>query len=105
MDDLLSSLLDTEMFNYAQFITSELRASSPYRTGNMQRSISLVSVDNNFIDIVISVDYASYVNEQKKHYHWVQNVLDRCSRCIAGNNVDSSALNAGVSYEVLYGGK
>lgn len=90
-----------DMINTANFIASELRASSPYRTGNMQRSIAVVAIDDTTIDIVIAVDYASYVNEQKKHYKWIQRVLDRSIRCLTQNEFDGSLLN----YDVFYGGR
>lgn len=105
MDELSLKNTNVDMINFATFLTNELRASSPYRTGNMQRSIALVNVDNQFIDIVISVDYASYVNEQEKHYHWIEKVIDRCARSFAENNVDNSSLLTGISYDVLYGSK
>ena len=94
-----------DMINTANFIASELRASSPYRTGNMQRSIAVVAVDDTAIDIVIAVDYASYVNEQKKHYKWIQRVLDRCARCLNQGDFDNTSLITGLSYDVIYGGK
>lgn len=90
-----------EFLAFATFLASELRASSPYKTGNMQRSIATVVVDDNAIDVVIAVDYASYVNDKGKHKEWVERVVNRCSRCYFQNNVDDTSMKTGIRYEVI----
>lgn len=85
----------------ASFIASEMRASSPYRTGNMQRSIVTVVVDDNTVDVIVAVDYASYVNDKGKHKDWIKNVVERCVRCIFGNDVDDGSLLTGISYDII----
>lgn len=97
--------MNNDTINVANFIANELRASSPYKTGNMQRSIAVVTIDNDTIDIVIAVDYASYVNNQKKHYHWIETVLDRCARCLTQGDFDDTNMRTGISYDIIYGGK
>lgn len=87
-DELELNLIDTDTINLATFLVSELQANSPYKTGNMQRSIALLEVNNSAIDIIISVDYASYVNNQTKHYHWIEKVIDRCTRSYSQNNIN-----------------
>jgi len=85
----------------ASFIANEMRASSPYRTGNMQRSIVTVVVDDNTVDVIVAVDYASYVNDKGKHKDWIQNVIQRCVRCVFGNDIDDASAITGISYEVI----
>lgn len=89
-----------ELFNYANFVKTEMQASSPYRTGNMQRSIVLVMVDEQTIDLVISVPYASYVNNYGKHKGWVKNVLARCARAMYGE-ADTMSADTGLPIEAI----
>lgn len=89
-----------ELFNYAMFVKSEMQASSPYRTGNMQRSIMLVYLDETTIDLVIPVSYASYVNNKGKHKGWVKNVLSRCARAKYGE-ADTMSADTGLPIEAI----
>lgn len=101
--------MDNDLVNFAKLVASELRAEcikgkQLYITGNMQRSITVASVNDDFVDVVIATDYASYTNTRGKQTGWVQRVIDRASRCFASNNnVDNDALN-GMVANVYYGG-
>lgn len=92
------------MVNLAEFIASELRAMmipnvQLYQSGAMQSSVAVVAVDENYIDIVIATDYASYTNTRGKHAGWVERTIDRCCRCYAeNNNVENEFYNGIVSY-------
>lgn len=96
--------MDTDMVNLAEFIASELRAMmipnvQLYQSGAMQSSVAVVAVDENYIDIVIATDYASYTNTRGKHAGWVERTIDRCCRCYAeNNNVENEFYNGIVSY-------
>lgn len=99
--------MDNSMLNLALFIKTELQADSPIKTGNMRSSIEIVQVGDNYVDIVVATDYASYVNERQtgnprtNHYHWIQATLDRACRCLC-EDVESDKLN-GLQFDVNYG--
>lgn len=93
--------MDAELLAFSVMVANELRASSPYKTGNMQRSINTIVIDEDCIDIVVAVDYASYVNDKGIHQNWVEKVVERCVRSYFSNNVDDSSLKTGVRYDVL----
>lgn len=88
-----------ELVNYANFLASELRANmipniKLYRTGNMKSSVSVVSVNDDAIEVVIATDYASYTNEKGIWAGWVESTINRVSRCYStGNDVSSEDLN------------
>ena len=93
------------MVNLAVFIADGLQkvmhTGYLYVTGNMQRSVTVVAVNEDFIDIVIATDYASYTNERGKTAGWVEKHVDRLCRAYASNNnVD----NADLTGEIMYGG-
>ena len=98
--------MDADMVNLANFVASELRAMmipnvQLYRTGNMQGSVTVVSVSDEFIDIVIATDYASYTNTRGKHAGWIERTVDRACRAFASNNdVD----NVDLTGNIIYGG-
>lgn len=94
-------MIDQELLNFAVFSQYELMASSPYKTGNMQRSIATIVIDDNTIDIIIAVDYASYVNACTKWKNWVERVMARCARCKYGNAVDTKSMDTGLNPNVL----
>ena len=94
------------MVNLAQFAASELRAMmipnvQLYRTGNMQGSVVVASVDENFIDIIISTDYASFTNTRGRHTGWIEQTIDRVCRAYASNN---NVENSGIVGQIIYGG-
>ena len=96
--------MDSDMVNLGQFVASELRAmmipgKQLYQSGNMRGSVSVVAVNDEFIDIVIATDYASYTNTKGRMAGWIERTVDRCCRCFAeNNNVESDYLNGMISY-------
>lgn len=94
------------MVNLAQFVASELRAVmipgiQLYKSGNMQRSVAVVNVSEDFIDIIIATDYASFTNTKGRHAGWIEETLDRACRAFcSNNNVDNEFLNG----QIVYGG-
>ena len=96
--------MDIDMVNLASFIAGELRAMmipniQLYQSGNMKSSVAVVSVNENFIDIVIATDYASFTNTKGKHAGWVEKTVDRCCRCYSeNNNVENEIIEGTVSY-------
>lgn len=94
------------MINLGTFIASELRAMmipgvQLYKTGNMQGSVNVVAVGEDFIDIIIATDYASYTNTKGRHTGWVERTVDRACRAYASNNnVD----NVDLTGTIFYGG-
>lgn len=98
--------MDVDMTNLAIFMASELRAmmipgKQLYKSGNMRSSVVVVNVNEDFVDIVIATDYASYTNTRGRMSGWIEQTVDRCCRCFAENNgVDNSLLSG----EIIYGG-
>lgn len=98
--------MDNDLVNLANFVASELRAMmipgvQLYRTGNMQGSVNVVAVGEDFIDIVIATDYASFTNTRGRHAGWVEQTIDRVCRAYASNNnVD----NESIVGQIIYGG-
>lgn len=96
--------MDTDMVNLAQFIANELRAMmipglQLYRSGNMKGSVTVVAVNEEFVDIVIATDYASFTNERGRMAGWIEKTIDRCCRCYAeNNNVENEQLQGIISY-------
>ena len=92
-------MLNVELLNFVHFLTVELQASSPIKTGNMQRSIGYLMIDDSTIDIFVAVQYATYVNdlERSKHYHWIQRVLERATRAFFGT------ADVTINYDILEG--
>ena len=98
--------MDIDMINFAQFAAAELRAMmipnvQLYRTGNMQSSVTVVTVNDDFIDIIIATDYASYTNTRGKHAGWIDKTIDRVCRAYASNN---NVENESIVGEIIYGG-
>ena len=98
--------MDIDMVNLGSFIADELRAMmipgvQLYKTGNMKGSVTVVAVNEDFIDIVIATDYASFTNTRGRMAGWVERTVDRACRAYASNNnVD----NADLTGEIMYGG-
>lgn len=97
--------MDADMLNLANFIASELRAQmipnvQLYRTGNMQASVVPVVIEEDYIDIVIATDYASYTNTRGRMAGWIDKTIDRCCRCYCENNgVENTAITGFITYE------
>lgn len=100
-------MINQELLNFANFLCSELRAmcikgKQLYVTGNMQRSIVTLAINDDNIDIVIATSYASYTNTRGKMAEWVEKTIRRCARCYAqNNNVDDDAIN-GIVTNIRY---
>lgn len=96
--------MDNDLVNFANFISTELRANmipniKLYRTGNMKSSVSVVSVNEDYVDIVIATDYASYTNTRGKWSGWVESTIDRCARCYSSeNDVSNEEINGVITY-------
>lgn len=92
------------MVNLAAFIASELRAmmipgKQLYQSGNMRSSVYVVTVNDQFIDIIIATDYASNTNTKGRMAGWIEKTVDRACRCYAENNmVDNEAITGTITY-------
>lgn len=97
--------MDTDMTNLANFVASELRAMmipgiQLYQSGTMRASVDVVTVNDKYVDIIISTDYASFTNTRGRMAGWIEKTIDRCCRCYAqNNNVESEYLSGIISYE------
>ena len=97
--------MDTDMANLATFIADELRAMmipnvQLYQSGNMKSSVAVVAVGDDFIDIVIATDYASFTNTKGRNAGWVERTIDRCCRCYSENNdVSNESLEGIITYQ------
>ena len=98
--------MDNDMLNLAVFVADEIRAmmiphKQLYQSGNMRGSVVVATVNDEYVDIVISTDYASYTNLRGRMAGWVESTVDRCCRCFAeNNNVDNSLFEN----SIIYGG-
>lgn len=94
--------MDPDMLNFAQFIVDQLQGmmipdEHLYISGNMQRATMVAGVGEDYIDIVIATDYASYTNVRGRMAGWVERTVDRASRCYTtNNNVENASLNGTV---------
>ena len=75
-------MADEELINAATFYIAELRASmipnvKLYRSGNMQSSVVVGQVGEDFIDIIIGVPYASFTNDRGK---WQADAIRQMSK-------------------------
>ena len=97
--------MDTDMTNLAQFVASELRAMmipgvQLYKSGTMRGSVAVVAINEQYVDIVIATDYASYTNTRGRMAGWVERTVDRCCRCYSqNNNVESQYLSGVINYD------
>lgn len=97
--------MDTDMTNLAQFIATELRGmmvkdEQLYKSGKMRRSVVVATVNDEYLDIIIATDYASFTNTRGRMAGWVERTVDRCCRCYSqNNNVESQYLSGIISYE------
>lgn len=94
------------MINLAMFAASELRAMmipgvQLYKTGNMHGSVTVVTVNDNFIDIIIATDYASFTNTRGRMAGWIERTIDRVCRAYASNN---NVENESITGQIIYGG-
>lgn len=95
--------MDIDMVNVGRFIAAELRAMmipnvQLYQSGNMRNSVVVVTVNEDFVDIIIATDYASYTNTRGKMAGWIERTIDRCCRAYASNNNTENELISGTIY-------
>ena len=96
--------MDIDMVNLAIFIADELRKMmipevQLYQSGDMQSSVAVVAIEEDYIDVVIATDYASYTNTRGRMAGWVERTIDRCCRCYAeDNDVTNESLNGIIEY-------
>ena len=96
--------MDSDMVNLACFIKTQLenmciKDKQLYVSGNMQKSIAVVAVNEEFVDIVIATDYASFTNERGRMAGWIERTVDKaCRRFAEDNNVENEQINGIISY-------
>lgn len=88
--------MNEDLVNLADFIATELSAvgipkKKLYQTGNMMSSITPVSVGDNYLEIVIATDYASFTNLRGKWAGWVEQNVARILRCYQTENITDLA--------------
>jgi len=88
-------MADEDLLNAAAWLVNGLQSVMVpgylLRTGNMQRSVMIYQIGENFIDVVIAVDYASYTNEgNKKTSGWLETHVPRIMRAYADHVRDKS---------------
>lgn len=95
-----------ELLNLAQLVIGDLRAQmipnqQLYRTGNMKSSVTIVAVNEEYVDIVIATDYASYTNTRGRLKGWIERVVDNCCRAYSSNNdVENESIVGNIDYGV-----
>lgn len=93
------------MVNLANVLSNELRAQmipniQLYKTGNMRASVQVIAINENYVDVVIATDYASYTNTRGRMAGWIDSVVDRVCRAYAGDNgVENDKISGLISYE------
>lgn len=91
--------MNLDMQNLANEIVNNLKAVSPYKTGNMKRSITLVQVEDTYCDIIVAVPYASFVNQKGIHQGWIErSVANTCRAFASNNNVEDLSLMGTLTY-------
>lgn len=96
-------MIKEKLINFGLYCVSELQASSPYLEGNMRRAITLINIEGgeNYVDIIIAVDYASYVNDGKPagsknervHKGWINRTMERATASYVSNLVKAPKYN------------
>ena len=102
-------MVDEDLMNYAKFLCQELSAvgipdKKLYRTGNMMHSIRVVTVGQDWVDIIIATDYASFTNSRGKWTGWIEKTIREASRCYAENNDVEDFTNGNIGATLIYGG-
>ena len=96
--------MDTDMVNLACFIKTQLenmciKDKQLYVSGKMQASMAVVAVNEEYVDIVIATDYASFTNERGRMAGWIERTVDKACRSYAeNNNVENEQLQGMISY-------
>ena len=102
--------MNEHLINLAKVVASELRAQMVpnkrlYRTGNMKRSVAVIAIDEDNVDVVIATDYASYTNNRGRFAGWVQETTSKAiqSYCSA-QKVDELSAFGIINPQFIYGG-
>lgn len=101
--------MDEDLLNFASFLCQELSAvgipdKKLYRTGNMMANIRIVQVGQDYVDIVIATDYASYTNTRGKWAGWVEKTIREAAKCYAENNNVEDFVTGNIGATLFYGG-
>lgn len=102
--------MNEHLVNLAKVVASELRAQMVpnkrlYRTGNMKRSVAVIAIDDENVDVVIATDYASYTNTRGRFAGWVQSTTSKAIQayCSAQRVEDLTAFGI-IDPQYIYGG-
>lgn len=102
--------MNEHLVNLAKVVASELRAQMVpnkrlYRTGNMKRSVAVIAIDDENVDVVIATDYASYTNTRGRFAGWVQSTTSKAIQayCSAQRVEDLTAFGI-INPQYIYGG-
>lgn len=102
--------MDQHLINLAKVVATQLRDQMVkdkrlYRTGNMKRSVAVITIDEKNVDVVIATDYASFTNTRGKYAGWVQTTTTKAIQayCSAQNVEDLSAFGI-INPQYIYGG-
>jgi len=102
--------MNAHLTNLASVVAAELRAQMVpgkrlYKTGNMKRSVAVITIDDKTVDVVIATDYASYTDERGRYAGWVQQAASKAigAYCTAQNVEDLTAFGM-ISPSYIYGG-
>ena len=102
--------MNEHLINLAKVVASELRAQMVpnkrlYRTGNMKRSVAVIAIDEDNVDVVIATDYASYTNTRGRFAGWVQATTTKAIQAYcSAQKVDDLTAFGIVNPQFIYGG-
>lgn len=102
--------MNEHLINLAKVVASELRAQMVpnkrlYRTGNMKRSVAVIAVDEDNVDVVIATDYASFTNTRGRFAGWVQATTTKAIQAYcSAQKVDDLMAFGIVNPQFIYGG-
>ena len=102
--------MNPHLTNLASVVAAGLRAQMVpgkrlYRTGNMKRSVSVITIDDTAVDVVIATDYASYTDSRGRFAGWVKEATTKAvgAYCTAQNVEDLTAFGI-IDPSYVYGG-
>ena len=102
--------MNEHLINLAKVVASELRAQMVpnkrlYRTGNMKRSVAVIAIDEDNVDVVIATDYASFTNTRGRFAGWVQATTAKAIQAYcSAQKVDDLTAFGIVNPQFIYGG-
>lgn len=102
--------MNEHLVNLAKVVASQLRDymvpnKRLYITGNMRRSVAVIAIDDENVDVVIATDYASYTNTRGRFAGWVQSTTSKAIQayCSAQRVEDLTAFGI-IDPQYIYGG-